>query len=229
LLIRTQNLTRRFPSGGRTLTILEDVNLEVAERERVAVVGESGAGKSTLLYLLGGLDRPTSGQIQVAGHELTGMNDARLARFRNQTVGFVWQSHNLLPEFTAVENVCFSLLIRGVTMPDAQRKAAALLAEVGLQARGHHRPGELSGGEQQRVGLARALCGDPLLLLADEPTGNLDPATAQRVMDLLAELHRTRGLTTILVTHSHALASQCDRVVRLASFSRENPNSRDTG
>ncbi|MDZ7639661.1 MAG: ABC transporter ATP-binding protein [Bryobacterales bacterium] len=178
-------------------------------------MGESGAGKSTLLYLLGGLDRPTSGKILYEGSDITRLNERRLAEFRNQTLGFVWQTHYLLPEFTALENVAMPLRIRGISAEEAEERAMARLKEVGLEARADHLSGELSGGEQQRVVLARALVGNPRVLLADEPTGNLDAQTGERIIGLLAEMHQQHGLTSIYVTHNLAFARQCDRILEL--------------
>ncbi len=214
-ILRCEDLARVYQSGGRDLPIFSHLNLAVAPGERVAIVGESGSGKSTLLHLLGGLDRPTAGSIWYRSQNLAALNDAALADYRNRQIGFVWQIHYLLPEFTALENVMMPLLIRGDARAQAQLRARETLADVGLEARGHHRAGELSGGEQQRVVLARALAGRPALLLADEPTGNLDTRTGERVMDLIADVHKTHRLTSILVTHNHAFAARCDRVLRL--------------
>jgi lipoprotein-releasing system ATP-binding protein len=181
----------------------------------VAVVGESGAGKSTFLHLLGGLDRPTGGRVMYGGTDVFGMDEASLARFRNRTIGFVWQMNSLLPEFTAIENVAMPLRIAGTDPGLAERRAAELLGEVGLGSRKGHRPGELSGGEQQRVALARALAAKPKALLADEPTGNLDHKTGETVARLLAQVHRAHGLTSVIVTHNLAFAENCDRVLQL--------------
>jgi lipoprotein-releasing system ATP-binding protein len=179
------------------------------------MVGESGAGKSTLLHLLGGLDRPTSGTIYYKAKDLSGLGDSELADFRNRAVGFVWQIHYLLPEFTALENVMMPLLIRGKSHAEAASASRARLEEVGLGARTGHRAGELSGGEQQRVVLARALVGNPSVLLADEPTGNLDVRTGEMIFDLLTSLHRSHQLTSIFVTHNLSFARRCDRILRL--------------
>jgi lipoprotein-releasing system ATP-binding protein len=178
-------------------------------------VGESGAGKSTLLHLLGGLDRPSAGAIYYGSREITDLTDAGQADFRNREIGFVWQIHYLLPEFTALENVMMPLLIRGWARPRAAVDALAKLDDVGLRARASHRAGELSGGEQQRVVLARALVGKPSVLLADEPTGNLDFRTGGMIFDLLSDLHRSHGLTSVLVTHNLAFARRCNRVLSL--------------
>lgn len=213
--LRAEKLTKSYLSGDSELVVFSELDLEVKRGERLALVGESGAGKSTLLYLLSGLDRPTSGRIFIDSKDLSAMAPDEVSEFRNQKMGFVWQSHNLLPEFSATENVSMPLRIRGLDDDEAEQKAAQVLAEVGLAARGHHRAGELSGGEQQRVALARALCGDPPILLADELTGNLDPATGERVFELLTRLQAARRLTTVLVTHNLEFARRCDRILRL--------------
>lgn len=213
--IRAIGLEKRYRSGDAELVVFSGLELEVPEGERLAIVGESGAGKSTLLHLLGGLDRPTRGTIYFGEKELTQLGDAELADFRNREIGFVWQSHYLLPEFTALENVMMPLLIRGCTRQQAAEVARARLEEVGLGRRLHHRAGELSGGEQQRVALARALAGQPRVLLADEPTGNLDLKTGEMIIALLAEIHRTHRLTSVYVTHNLSFARRCDRVLRL--------------
>jgi lipoprotein-releasing system ATP-binding protein len=187
------------------------VNLTVEAGDMVAIVGASGAGKSTFLHVLGTLDAPTSGRIQIDEQDLTRMDAAKLAAFRNRTIGFVFQFHHLLPEFTAVENVAMPGLIAGLSRPEAERRATALLADVGLSHRLDHRPGELSGGEQQRVALARALLMEPRLLLADEPTGNLDARTGADIHELLVELNRKRGMTMIVVTHNEDLAARMPR------------------
>jgi lipoprotein-releasing system ATP-binding protein len=215
IAIRAVNLTKRFRSGSSDLVVFEGLNLEVQQGEQLALVGESGAGKSTLLHLLGALDRPTEGTIHFGDKELTSLPDAELASFRNRELGFVWQIHYLLPEFTALENVMMPLLIRGVSHAEAAPPALARLEEVGLANRTSHRSGELSGGEQQRVVLARALVGDPKFLLADEPTGNLDFRNGDMIMGLLAELHRSHRLTSIYVTHNLSFAKRCDRILKL--------------
>jgi lipoprotein-releasing system ATP-binding protein len=191
----------------------------------LAVVGESGAGKSTLLHLLGGLDRPTSGGIYFGGRDITGLGDRALADFRNREVGFVWQNPSLLPEFTALENIAMPLLIRGMSQRAAEETAVAKLEEVGLSARRNHQAGELSGGEQQRVGLARALAAEPKILLADEPTGSLDFRTGEVVIGLLAELHALHRLTSIFVTHNLSFARRCDRILELEKGSLQPPMS----
>jgi lipoprotein-releasing system ATP-binding protein len=213
--LRAVDLERTYQTGRSNLVIFRNLSLEVAAGEKLALVGESGAGKSTLLYLLGGLDRPTSGKILYEGRDITRLTDQGLAEFRNRSLGFVWQTHFLLPEFTALENVSMPLRIRGVAAEEAEGEALQRLKEVGLEARAHHLSGELSGGEQQRVVLARALVGRPKVLLADEPTGNLDAQTGERIIGLLAEMHREHGLTSIYVTHNLAFARRCDRVLEL--------------
>ena len=210
-----ENLSKVYRSGESDLVVLDRVNFEVQPGERLALVGESGAGKSTLLHLLGGLDRPTSGTIYYKTKDISGLGDSDLADFRNREIGFVWQIHYLLPEFTALENVMMPLLIRGGSHAEAASASLARLEEVGLGTRAGHRAGELSGGEQQRVVLARALVGNPSVLLADEPTGNLDFRTGEMIFDLLTSLHRSHQLTLILVTHNLSFARRCDRVLRL--------------
>ena len=213
--IRTEKLAKKYVSGQEILTVFADLNLEVHQGERLALVGESGSGKSTLLHLLGGLDRPSEGKIYFGERDLRALSEAELADFRNRELGFVWQIHYLLPEFTASENVMMPLMIRGASEEEAAKVSKARLDEVGLQARAHHRAGELSGGEQQRVVLARALAGNPKFLFADEPTGNLDARTGEMIQSLLAELHRSHSLTSIYVTHNPAFARSCDRVLKL--------------
>jgi len=213
--IRGVNLTKHFRSGESELVIFNDVSFSVERGERLALIGESGAGKSTMLYLLGGLDRPSGGTIYFGHQDISRLSDTELAEFRNREIGFVWQNHSLLPEFTALENVMMPLLIRGASVLDATPAALARLDEVGLRNRASHRAGELSGGEQQRVALARALVGNPTVLLADEPTGNLDFRTGEMIISLLEDLHRTHKLTSVLVTHNIAFASRCDRVLQM--------------
>jgi lipoprotein-releasing system ATP-binding protein len=196
----------------------------VRRGELIAIIGESGAGKSTLLHLLGGLDRPSKGRIYFGHRDLGSLSDKQLADFRNKTLGFVWQSPSLLPEFAALENVMMPLLIRGIEPEEAGAIARARLSEVGLQNRELHRPGELSGGEQQRVALARALAGNPEVLLADEPTGSLDHKTGEMIMGALKELHRAHGLTSIFVTHNLAFARQCERILELRKGSLFAPD-----
>jgi lipoprotein-releasing system ATP-binding protein len=215
-LIALRNLTKEYVDGPRVVRVLTGLDLDVAAGERVAIVGESGVGKSTLLHILGTLDRPTSGEVWFDGEDLTARNDRELARFRNREVGFIFQFHHLLPDFTALENVMMPARIAGSGREAARRRAAALLARVGLAARADHRPGELSGGEQQRVAVARALIQEPRVVLADEPTGNLDPATGEGVQALLLELNRERNVTLVVATHNPGLAAAMDRTLRLA-------------
>ncbi len=213
--IRAVELTKRFRSGQGELVVFQGLSFEVPAGIQLALVGESGAGKSTLLHLMGGLDRPSQGTIYFGPKDLFSLSDKELADLRNQEIGFVWQNQSLLPEFTALENVMMPLLIRGESRPVAGRQALALLDEVGLRDRASHRAGELSGGEQQRVALARALVAKPRVLLADEPTGNLDFRTGEMIMELLGELHRAHGLTSIYVTHNLAFARRCDCILKL--------------
>ena len=214
-LLTVRNLCKSYPSGNQRLEVLVNLSLDVAEGDMVAITGVSGSGKSTLLHLLGGMDRADAGAITIQGVELSRLTREELCRFRNRTIGFVFQFHHLLPEFTALENVLMPLMLRGEARREAQPSGSKALAEVGLGERAHHRPGELSGGEQQRVALARALAGQPRLLLADEPTGNLDTHTAEAVGELLRSLHVQRGLTSVLVTHNEKLARICTRQYRL--------------
>jgi lipoprotein-releasing system ATP-binding protein len=215
IAIRATNLAKRYRSGDDELVVFAGLHLEVRRGERLAIIGESGSGKSTLLHLIGGLDRPSEGAVFVGARDITALGDAELADLRNRAIGFVWQIHYLLPEFTALENVMMPLLIRGVGRLEAAAAALARLEEVGLKARATHRAGELSGGEQQRVVLARALVGNPTFLLADEPTGNLDARTGERILGMLDDLHRSHGLTSIYVTHNLSFARRCDRVLKL--------------
>lgn len=202
-------------SGAARVHILKDVSLDVASGEAVGLIGPSGSGKSTLLMVLAGLERPDSGDVAINGTALGALDEDRLALFRGRNVGIVFQSFHLIPTMTALENVAIPLELAGI--PDAQARAARELAEVGLGERLHHYPTQLSGGEQQRVALARALAPDPVILVADEPTGNLDEATGKQIADLLFAKHAERGMTLVLVTHDNALASRCGRVVRLRS------------
>jgi putative ABC transport system ATP-binding protein len=213
MMIRARDVVMRLASGGRPLTVLDGVTLEVAAGEVCAITGPSGSGKSTLLGLIAGLDRPTAGSIEVAGVEITGLGEDALARFRRDTLGFVFQSYHLIPTLTAAENVAVPLELAGAA--DALGRARDLLATVGLADRAHHYPVQLSGGEQQRVAIARAVALRPPLLLADEPTGNLDSATGAQIIALLLALHREHGATLLLVTHDEALAGTAGRVVRL--------------
>jgi lipoprotein-releasing system ATP-binding protein len=214
-LLEVRDLYKSYRSGAERLDVLIDLSLKLAEGEMIAVTGASGSGKSTLLHLVGGMERPDKGSITVLGREIASLESPELSKFRNEIVGFVFQFHHLLPEFTALENVMMPLLVRGRPAAEAREPARVLLDDVGLLARGHHRPGELSGGEQQRVALARALVGRPRLLLADEPTGNLDPNTGEAMGKLVRALHDKHRLTSILVTHNEHLAEICSGSYRL--------------
>jgi lipoprotein-releasing system ATP-binding protein len=213
--ILVQDVWKSFARDGERLDVLKGVSLQISPGELVAIVGPSGAGKSTLLHLLGALERPSSGDIRYGPTALSGLGDLALAEFRNRQVGFVFQFHHLLPEFTALENVMLPLLIRRDPAAGAREAAATLLRQVGLGDRLRHRPGELSGGEQQRVAMARALIGEPAILLADEPTGNLDSKTGEGLFDLLRQLNRERRLTSVIVTHNEGLAGRTDRILRM--------------
>jgi lipoprotein-releasing system ATP-binding protein len=209
------DLCKSYRSGTERLDVLIGLSLLLEKGQMIAITGVSGSGKSTLLHVLGGMDRPDKGSIRITGREMLDLGPHELSNLRNKTLGFVFQFHHLLPEFSAAENVMMPLLIRGVAPPEARRVAQAALEDVGLGARAHHRPGELSGGEQQRAALARSLVGRPQLLLADEPTGNLDPHTGDSIGMLLHELHVRHNLSSILVTHNEKLARICSRVYRL--------------
>ena len=214
-MLRVEKLKKVFRSGDSDLVLFENLSFEVRKGEMLAIVGESGAGKSTLLHILGALERASEGNVYCANLQLSSLSENAAADFRNREIGFVWQFHYLLPEFTALENVAMPLLLRGETWPAIQPDAKSWLREVALEARGHHRSGELSGGEQQRVALARALITKPKLLLADEPTGDLDGRTAESVFELIARLHRDYQLTSLIATHNLAFARRCHRVMRL--------------
>ena len=218
LAVKASQLAKTYEGEGAPVTVFTNLSFELPAGVFAAVMGPSGVGKSTLLHLLGGIDVPDSGRVEIFGQELAEMAARERARFRNEHVGFVFQFHHLLPEFTAEENVAFPHRIAGVSAGDARRRAAELLDRVGLSERRDHRPRALSGGEQQRVAIARALARGPGLLLADEPTGNLDADSAAVVFGLLEELHRERGMTTVLVTHNPELARRCDTIF---SMSRE--------
>jgi len=214
-ILRAQGLKKVFRSGESDLMLFDNLSFQVAKGEMLAIVGESGAGKSTLLHILGALDRASAGDVYCAHLQLSSLSERDAAEFRNREIGFVWQFHYLLPEFTALENVAMPLLLRGTSRQQAQGEASRWLREVGLEQRSHHRSGELSGGEQQRIALARALITRPKLLLADEPTGDLDSRTADSVFDLIARLHRDYQLTSLIATHNLAFARRCNRVMRL--------------
>lgn len=215
-LIRTEGLRKTYGSPKKAVEVLKGIDLKIGKGETCAIVGASGAGKSTLLNLLGGLDRPTSGEVYYEGNAVFRSDDRHLAAFRNSTIGFVFQFHHLLPEFTALENVMLPALIGGDSFPEAEQRARGLLAEVGLSARTGHKPGELSGGEQQRTAIVRALMRSPSVILADEPTGNLDTRTGEEVFEVLLEQNRTRSMTMIIVTHNERLASRLGRTLRMA-------------
>jgi len=216
-IIHVEKLTKTYQTARGALTLFNDLDLEVDKGEMVAIVGASGAGKSTLLHILGALDAPSAGTVYCASTNVANLSPQQAAGFRNREIGYVWQFHYLLPEFTALENVALPLLARGARKLEAMTQAARWLKEVDLDDRGLHRPGELSGGEQQRVALARALVNNPRLLLADEPTGDLDSVTAGRVFELIERLHAGHGLTSVIVTHNHEMAQRCTRVLRLES------------
>lgn len=214
-LVQVRNVHKRFLHEGHQVSVLKGIDLTIERGEMLAVVGASGAGKSTLLHILGTLDLPTAGSIAYEGDDVTGYSSARLAQFRNETIGFVFQFHHLLPEFTALENVMMPGMIRGLRGPAPREKALSLLREVGLEHRLSHRPGELSGGEQQRVALARALVMEPKVVLADEPTGNLDSNTSESIHQLFTTLNEKLGTTFLIVTHSGDLAGRMPRMVRM--------------
>ncbi len=213
--VDVQGLNKVYQLGAQRIHVLRDLELHVAFGEMVAIVGASGVGKSTLLHLLGGLDRADSGQVVVADTDLRALDDAALVQFRNRNVGFVLQFHHLMPEFDASENVAMPMRIARQPAGDARRRAADLLTRVGLAERQNHRPAEMSGGEQQRVAVARALVMKPALLLADEPTGDLDESTADALHTLLRDMHAEQGLTSVIATHNPRLAAACNRVLRL--------------
>ena len=214
-VLRAIGLTKTYATGRGELELFRDLDLAVLQGEMVAIVGESGTGKSSLLHLLAALDTPTAGEVWCGDRRLSTFSRRQASEFRNREIGYVWQFHYLLPEFTALENAAMPLLARGVRRAAALEEARIWLAEVGLADRAEHRSGELSGGEQQRVSLARALVTQPKLLLADEPTGDLDGRTAEIIFSLIQRLHRAHGLTSVLVTHNMEFAERCDRLLRL--------------
>ncbi len=215
VVLESRGLKKTYGTGVKTISVLADANLSLRQGEMVAIVAPSGAGKSTLLHLLAALDTPTSGTVYFATKAIESIDDAALAEYRNRAIGFLWQRHQLLPDFTAAENVAMPLLVRGEDFASALGTARKWLAEVGLADRADHRAGELSGGEQQRVAIARALVTGPSVLLADEPTGDLDEQNAWAVFELLERLHRTHKLTSLIATHNLALAARCDRILAL--------------
>jgi len=214
-VLRCEDLSMTYAEGRMRTPVFDGLELEVAPGETVAIVGASGAGKSTLLHLLGGLDRPTRGEVYVAGQKMSALSDADRGRLRNRALGFVYQFHHLLPEFTALENVMLPVLLNGASVTDADARARSLLEAVGLGHRLVHKPGELSGGERQRAAVARALANRPACVLGDEPTGNLDEKTAATVFDLMLGLNREQGTSLVLVTHDRSLAARLDRVLEL--------------
>jgi lipoprotein-releasing system ATP-binding protein len=215
-ILRVEGLRKVYRSGSTDLVLFDNLSFRVEAGGMLAIVGESGAGKSSLLHILGALDTASAGEVYFSGSRLSTLSEAAAAEFRNRQVGYVWQFHYLLPEFTALENVAMPLYLRGVSRRKAEAEAARWLEEVGLADRGHHRSGELSGGEQQRISLARALVTAPKMLLADEPTGDLDQRTAESVFELISRLHASYRLTSILVTHNLAFARRCQRVLSLS-------------
>ncbi|MEA2569822.1 MAG: lipoprotein-releasing system ATP-binding protein [Acidobacteriota bacterium] len=217
--LHAQSLSKTYRNAEVPVDVFRNLTIDAERGEMLAIVGPSGIGKSTLLHLLGGLDRPDSGAINVADRNITTMSNDELARFRNRSVGFVFQFHHLLPEFTALENVAMPGWIGRMPKQEALTKAGKLLGELGLDSRAGHFPNQLSGGEQQRVAIARALLTDPVLFLADEPTGNLDLETSERVFELMRRCHAARGLTSVIVTHNPDLASRCDRVFEMRALS----------
>src|SRR5438477_9373620 len=214
-VVRAEGLRKVFRSGNAELVLFENLTFQVARGEMLAIVGQSGAGKSTLLHILGTLDRASAGDLYFGQLAVKSLTEETAAEFRNRELGFVWQFHYLLPEFTALENVAMPLLVRGKNRAEAEQEASQWLREVGLEQRGHHRSGELSGGEQQRVALARALITQPKLLLADEPTGDLDGQTAESVFALIARLHSEHQLTSLIAMHNLSFARRCQRVLKL--------------
>jgi len=224
VVLECRSVARKFREGDSTLTVLSGLNLQVQEAERVAIIGTSGSGKTTLLQIMGGLDDPTSGEVLVDGKSIANIGEKEKSALRNRFIGFVYQFHHLLPEFSAQENVAMPLLIRRLGKEDAMQQAAALLDRVGLAERLDHKPGELSGGERQRAAVARALITRPKLVLADEPTGNLDAGNGQHVLQLMLELNRELNTSLVVVTHDHGIAAQMDRVLIL-----EDGRLRDAG
>ena len=214
-ILACNNLTKTFHDGSLYVEVLKSINFSVQPRERIAIIGPSGSGKSTLLHLLGGLDKASSGEVFLAGNNLEALNEVKRSHLRNRYLGFIYQFHHLLPEFTVLENTCIPLLLANVNPQEAEKKALSLLEKVGLLSRQHHKLGELSGGERQRTAIVRALINDPLCILADEPTGNLDSHTAEQVYQTLLELNEAFHTSLIIVTHDRKLASRMDRVLQM--------------
>jgi lipoprotein-releasing system ATP-binding protein len=215
IVLEGRDIHKSFQTGVETLHVLKGVNLGIRRGEIVSVVGASGVGKSTLLHILGALDRPTEGKVRLNSTDVFALSDKKLAHFRNKTIGFVFQFHHLLPEFSALENVMMPRLIAGEEIGSIKEKAEALLSEVGLLNRAHHKPGELSGGEQQRVAVARAFVNEPLIVIADEPSGNLDKATGEELHNLIIELNKKKGQTFIIATHNQLLAKRSHRIIAI--------------
>ena len=215
IIISCQNLSKRFKEGKLDVEVLKDISLDIEEGEKIAIVGSSGSGKSTLLHILGGLDLPTSGHVQVMGKDIAKLTDKQRGDLRNHSLGFIYQFHHLLPEFTALENVAMPLLIRGLTVADASQQASEILEKVGLAERLKHKPGQLSGGERQRAAIARALVTKPNAVLADEPTGNLDHKTALQIFDLMQNLNQQMQTAFVIVTHDMQLAEKMDKIYHL--------------
>jgi lipoprotein-releasing system ATP-binding protein len=218
-LLEAREINKSFSTEAGELKVLKGISVAIKAGEMVGIIGASGAGKSTLLHILGALDRPTSGQVLFQGRDISTLDEKALARFRNMSVGFVFQFHHLLPEFNSLENVVLPGMIGGMDVRETQERAREILGELGLSRRMHHRPGELSGGEQQRVAVARALIRNPQVVLADEPTGNLDTATGNELFELFIELNRKKGITFVVVTHNKSLSDRCHRVLEMADGS----------